>query len=389
MTRENQARITSKLPQAGATIFAQMSALAEEHNAINLSQGFPDFEVDRKLIDLVHRHMVAGHNQYAHFSGVEPLRKIVAENIRNKHGHSYDADLEVNITAGATQAIATALTASIREGDEVIIFTPAYDCYAPYVELNGGIPVYVKLQHPDYRIDWDQVKKVLNHRTRMIIINSPHNPSATILSEEDLQYLEEITSGSNILILSDEVYENIVFDGKEHFSACRKPELARRSFIIGSFGKTLHVTGWKTGYCLAPEHLMKEFRKVHQFMVFSVNTPVQYALAEYLANEEHFNVSEMYQQKRDFFLKSIEGSLFKPLQSKGSYYQLLDYSEISSLPDVEFSRRLTVEHGVASIPLSVFYNEPTDHKVLRFCFAKNEGTLTKAADLLKAVKPLH
>ena len=382
MTRDPQVRITSKLPQSGITIFSAMSALAQEHQALNLSQGFPDFEADPKLISLVQEYMQQGHNQYAPSPGILPLREIVSEGREKQHGALYNPDTEVTITAGATQAIAAILTASIREGDEVILFTPAYDCYAPYVELNGGIPVYVKLSFPDYRVDWQQVKKVLNHRTRMIIVNTPHNPSATVFTQQDLDYLEEITKGSNILILSDEVYEHIVFDDMQHVSVSERPELFKRSFVVGSFGKTLHVTGWKTGYCLAPEALTTEVRKIHQYMVFSVITPVQYALAEYLREVSATGISPMYQQKRDILRQALQNSRFNILPSQGSYFQLLDYSAVSNLGDVEFARELTIEHGIASIPLSVFYNEHTDHKVLRFCFAKKEETLREAGSIL-------
>lgn len=378
-------RISSKLPNVGTTIFATMSALANEHKAINLSQGFPDFEVDPALIGLVGKYMNEGLNQYAPLTGVESLRKVLTNRTFNDHGHLYDFNSEINITAGATQAISTIITSVIKEGDEVLLFTPAYDCYAPYVELNGGKPVYVQLQHPDYSVDWDTVKKLINHRTRMIIVNTPHNPSATVLKDSDLDKLEEITSGSDILILADEVYEHIVFDGKKHLSICSRPELVKRSFIVGSLGKTLHITGWKIGFCMAPEAFMKEFRKVHQFMVFSVNTPIQYALAEYLQNDENFAISDMYEGKRDAFLKAIEGSKFNPLKSDGTYFQLLDYSAITDELDTEYAKRLATEYGVASIPLSVFYNDALDHKVLRFCFAKNENTLQTAGELLKKV----
>ncbi|MEQ9263417.1 MAG: methionine aminotransferase [Owenweeksia sp.] len=382
MTRDSQVRITSKLPQSGDTIFSTMTALANMHGALNLSQGFPDFEVDPILIDLVHKYMRQGANQYAPSAGVPALREVISHSRKARHGALYHPETDITITAGATQAIAAIITASVREGDEVILFTPAYDCYAPYVELNGGIPVYVKLGFPDYRVDWQQVKKVLNHRTRMIIVNTPHNPSATVFTQSDLDHLEEVTSGSNILILSDEVYEHIVFDGLSHVSVSERPELLKRSFVVGSFGKTLHITGWKTGYCLAPEALMAEVRKVHQFMVFSVNTPVQLALAEYLWQEKATDVSAMYQEKRNIFLDSLQGSRFKALPSQGSYFQLLDYSEVSDMDDIEYARQLTIEQGIASIPLSVFYNTPTDHKVLRFCFAKKQETLQQAGSLL-------
>jgi methionine aminotransferase len=378
-------KIASKLPNVGATIFSTMSALASKHDAVNLSQGFPDFTVDPVLIELVNKYMKAGYNQYAPYAGVEALRKVLANKMAKDHGHAYDPEQEVNITAGATQAIATIITATIKEGDEVILFTPAYDCYVPYIQLNGGTPVYVELTYPDYKVDWEQVKKLINHRTKMIVVNTPHNPSATVFKSHDLDKLVEITSGSDILILADEVYEHIVFDEQKHLSISSRPELVERSFIVGSLGKTLHITGWKTGFCMAPEPLMREFRKTHQFMVFSVNTPIQYALAEYLEDEINFEIKQMYESKRDTFLKAIEGSRFKPLHSQGSYFQLLDYSTISDELDVDFAKYLTVEKGIASIPLSVFYPDQKDYKVLRFCFAKGEDTLQKAGELLQKV----
>lgn len=382
---EKTHQLKSKLPNIGATIFSTMSALANEYNAVNLSQGFPDFEVDPKLISMVEKYMRLGKNQYAPYTGVKELRKVLSEQIHRDHGHSYEVDLEINITAGATQAIAAVISASINLGDEVILFSPSYDCYAPYIELNGGKPVFVALDYPSYTIDWEATQKAINPKTKMIILNSPHNPSASTISANDLLKLEEITEGTDILILADEVYEHIVFDAKKHYSVCSRPKLASRCFLVGSLGKTLHITGWKMGFCMAPKQLMAEFRKVHQFMVFSVNTPMQYALAEYLQEDESFRISKMYQGKRDTFLKAIEGSRFKPLKSEGTYFQLLDYSEISDENDVDFAIRLTKENGVASIPLSVFYPNNVDHKTLRFCFAKNDDTLKKAGDLLSKI----
>ncbi|WP_417610779.1 methionine aminotransferase [Owenweeksia hongkongensis] len=377
--------IKSKLPNTGDTIFSVMSALAAEHNAINLSQGFPDFETDPVLLDLVNKYMHRGLNQYAPMPGVPELRQVVSDMIQRQTGHSYNPENEVTITHGATEAIAAAISCCVREGDEVIIFTPAYDCYAPMVELNGGTPIFVQLEFPNYNINWDIFKKQMTHRTKLIIINTPHNPSATLISKEDLVQLQEIVEGTNMLILSDEVYENIVFDGNEHHSASSFPALAERSFKIGSFGKSLHVTGWKLGYCAAPAQLMAEFRKVHQYMVFAVNTPMQYAIAEYLQHQERLEISAMYEGKRNTFLKAIEGSGFKPLPSKGTYFQLLDYSAISDKNEVEFAKELTTKHFVASIPMSVFYHIPQEHHVLRFCFAKNEETLHKAGSLLKNI----
>ncbi|WP_417590243.1 methionine aminotransferase [Owenweeksia hongkongensis] len=377
--------IKSKLPNTGDTIFSVMSALAAEHNAINLSQGFPDFETDPVLLDLVNKYMHRGLNQYAPMPGVPELRQVVSDMIQRQTGHSYNPENEVTITHGATEAIAAAISCCVREGDEVIIFTPAYDCYAPMVELNGGTPIFVQLEFPNYNINWDIFKKQMTHRTKLIIINTPHNPSATLISKENLVQLQEIVEGTNMLILSDEVYENIVFDGNAHHSASSFPALAERSFKIGSFGKSLHVTGWKLGYCAAPAQLMAEFRKVHQYMVFAVNTPMQYALAEYLQHQERLEISAMYEGKRNTFLKAIEGSGFKPLPSKGTYFQLLDYSAISDKNEVEFAKELTTKHFVASIPMSVFYHIPQEHHVLRFCFAKNEETLHKAGSLLKNI----
>lgn len=377
--------IKSKLPHTSTSIFSVMSALAEKYNAINLSQGFPDFEADPALMDLVTLYMKKGWNQYAPMPGVRALREVLAEIIFKQTGHRYDVDTEVTITHGATQAIATAISATIREGDEVIIFTPAYDCYAPMVELNGGTPIFVQLNHPEYSINWEALKKQINHRTKLIIINTPHNPSATILKDEDMLKLEELVRDSNILILADEVYEQIVFGTEKHHSVCNYPSLVERSFKIGSFGKTLHVTGWKLGYCVAPEFLMQEFRKIHQYMVFSINTPMQYALADYLANEQHIQIAKMYEGLRDTFLSTIQGSAFNPLPSEGTYFQLLDYSAISEKPEVEFAKELTTKHGVAAIPLSVFYHIPQEHQVLRFCFAKNEKTLHAAGSLLSRV----
>lgn len=377
--------IKSKLPHTGATIFSVMSALAAEHNAINLSQGFPDFQADPILLELVTKYMHQGLNQYAPMAGVPQLREVVSQMLFDQTGHRYDYDKEITITHGATEAIAAAISCSVREGDEVIIFTPAYDCYAPMVELNGGTPIFVQLQYPDYKINWESFKKQITHRTRLIIINTPHNPSATLLSKDDMLKLQDLVQGTNMLILSDEVYEQIVFDDEKHYSVAEFETLAERSFKIGSFGKTLHVTGWKLGYCAAPEVLTTEFRKIHQYLVFSANTPMQHALAEYLQVPARIEIADMYETKRNTFLQAIEGSGFKPLPSKGTYFQLLDYSAISDKPEVEFARELTINNGVASIPLSVFYHIPQEHQVLRFCFAKNEETLQRAGALLKSI----
>lgn len=379
----NSQNIKSKLPNTGTSIFAVMTRLAREHNAVNLSQGFPDFPVSSEMIDLVSKYMKAGFNQYAPMPGVPELRTAISKMFEENHGANYNADAEINIVAGATQGIYTAISAFIKPGDEAIIFEPAYDSYAPAIEVNGGLVKYSQMSAPDFRINWDEVKKMINHMTRMIVINSPHNPTGTVLHEEDLQQLEKITRGTDIIVLSDEVYEHLIFDGMQHHSVCRFPELRERSLLVGSFGKTFHATGWKTGFVLAPEHLMKEFRKVHQFVVFAVNTPVQYAVAEYLQDSSHYtSLGNFYQQKRDFFAKAVKQSRFKILPSYGTYFQLLDYSAISDETELEFGKRLIEEFGIAGVPVSSFYNKPTENKTMRFCFAKEESTLTKAAEIL-------
>lgn len=360
-----------------------MSGLAYEHGAINLSQGFPDFPVDAQLIDRVHHYMKKGFNQYAPMPGVSELREAIAQKVRSIYDVGYDVQDEITITPGATYGIYAAITAAVKEGDEVIIFTPAYDCYAPAVELNGGKPVYLQLPAPDYRIDWEEVKQAVNHKTRMIIINTPHNPSGTVLSAEDVQTLERITSGSDILILSDEVYEHVIFDGKRHESVLYYPELVKRSFVVFSFGKTFHATGWKMGYCLAPAGLTAEYRKVHQFLAFSVNTPVQFALAEYMAEPANYlNVAQFYEEKRNNFLNLLSGSRFSIKPAAGTYFQTVGYENISDEDDEAFARRLTTDHKVASIPVSVFFHQKRDDKMLRFCFAKGNETLEKAAEIL-------
>jgi len=363
-----------------------MSALAQEYSAINLSQGFPDFPGDPKLFDLVHHFMKSGKNQYAPMAGLPDLRRVISDKTKSLYDEEYDPESEITITSGATQAIYTAVTASIEDGDEVIMFTPAYDCYEPAIILNGGVPIFVQLKLPDYTIDWEEVQKVVNRRTRMIIINSPHNPTGTLLSERDMHMLEKITKGTNILIISDEVYEHVVFDNQKHLSACKYKGLKERTFIISSFGKTFHTTGWKIGYCSAPGRLMAEFRKVHQFIVFSVNTPIQYALTEYLRTEDHYlGVARMYEAKRDLFVNLMAGSRFNIVPSKGTYFQLLNYSRITAEQDAQLAQRWTKEVGVASIPISVFYHKTVDNKMLRFCFAKEDDTLKRAAIILKSL----
>ena len=378
--------ISSKLPQVPTSIFAIMSKMANDYGALNLSQGFPDFPVSEELIGLVNKYMKAGLNQYGPMPGVLSLREAISEKVKFLYGASYNAETEITVTAGATQALFTAIMALVKEGDEVIVFTPAYDSYAPAIELSGGKPIFIKLETPNYNINWELVKKVINSKTRMIIINSPHNPTGSILKKEDMIALEKITRDNEIIILSDEVYEHIIFDDYKHQSVSKFPELAKKSLVVGSFGKTFHATGWKVGYCIAPEYLTKEFRKIHQFNVFSVNTPVQYAIAEYMQNKENYvRISSMYQKKRDLFIKSIEGSRFKPLKCNGTYFQLLDYSKITKSSDVRYAEKLTKENKIASIPVSVFYNDTVDQKVLRFCFAKTDETIIEAAEILKSI----
>jgi len=378
--------VPSKLPTIGTSIFSVMSRLATEHKAINLSQGFPDFACSEVLIKLVNKYMKKGFNQYAPMPGLIKLREILAKKTAELYKTHYDPETEITITAGATQAIYTAITALVKEGDEVIVIEPAYDSYVPAIELCGGKPVYIQLKAPDYTIDWREVQKVINHRTRMIIINTPHNPTGSIMNADDMAKLEKLTSNTDIIIVSDEVYEHIIFDGQQHQSVARFPKLADRSIIISSFGKTFHATGWKVGYCLAPKNLMAEFRKVHQYLVFSVNTPIQYALAEYLRNQQNYlGLSAFYQEKRDYFITQIKDSRFSFKPSAGTYFQLLKYDKISSSSDTDYAVKLTKEFHLAAIPVSVFYHIPNDNKTLRFCFAKTEETLDKAAAILRKI----
>jgi methionine aminotransferase len=378
--------ILSKLPQTGTTIFTVMSALAQQVGAINLSQGFPDFNTSPELIKLVNTAMKKGHNQYAPMAGVPALRERIAEKTEKLYGAAYDPETEITITAGGTQAIFTAITAVVNPNDEVIIFEPAFDCYAPAIKLMGGIVKSLELTPPDYRIPWDMVKRLINSKTRMIILNTPHNPTATILHKEDIDELSAIVKNQDILILSDEVYEHLIYDGETHHSMARYPELKQRSFIVASFGKPFHATGWKVGYCMAPAALMNEFRKVHQFLVFSVNAPIQYAIAEYLKDENtYLSLPEFFQQKRDHFRKGIEQTRFKLLPCSGSYFQSVTYNDITDEKDSDFSLRLTKDFGVAVIPTSAFYTRGTDYHVLRFCFAKRQETLDKAVERLLKV----
>ena len=378
--------IKSKLPKVGTTIFSVMSSLATQHKAINLSQGFPDFDASEELIRLVNDYMKKGMNQYAPMQGILPLRERLAEKTQDLYGITYSPDTEITITSGGTEAIYTAITAIIREGDEVIVFEPAYDCYVPAIELAGGVPVYISLKSPDFTIDWNEIKKVISHKTKMIMINTPHNPTGTVMTAGDMKALEKIVEGTEICIISDEVYEHIIFDKLRHESVLRYPVLAERSFVVLSFGKTYHTTGWKIGYCFAPANLMAEFRKIHQFVVFSANTPLQYALADFIKNKNYFSLPDYYQEKRDYFLKLIKGSRFKYTPASGSYFQCLDYTSITNEKDTDFAIRLTKEFKIASIPISVFYHEGIDNKVLRFCFAKKNETLEMAAEKICSVR---
>jgi len=376
-------RITSKLPHVGTTIFTVMSKLASECGAINLSQGFPDFPIDDKLIDRVEKAMRAGHNQYAPMPGLPALREAIAAKAERLYGHRYDSEAEVTLTAGGTQALFTALGAIVHPGDEVIIIDPAYDCYSPTVELFGGTPVHVRLA-ADMRLDADAVAAAITPRTRALMINTPHNPAGTILRDADMRRIAAMLRGTGIILISDEVYEHLVFDGEPHASAINYPELRERAFVIFSFGKVFHATGWKMGYALAPKELMTEFRRVHQFNVFSVNTPMQHALAGYMADPSSYQgVAAFYQAKRDRFTAGMRSSRFRLLPCEGSYFQTADYSAISEEGDRAFAERVAREFGVATIPLSPFYKEPpANQRLLRFCFAKQDATLDAAIEKL-------
>lgn len=379
--------LRSKLPNVGTTIFATMSAMAAEYGAINLSQGYPDFPVDQGLLDCVAQALQDGENQYAPMPGLPALREALSAKYKHDYGIEVAPDGEITITAGATQAIFNAITALVREGEEVILFTPAYDCYAPTVELAGGVPKYIALRAPEFAIDWDEVRAQVSHKTRMIVINNPHNPTGRTWSEADMAELKKLVERYNLIVLSDEVYEHIVFDGAPHRSVLADPELRARSIAVFSFGKTFHATGWKAGYSIAPQALNKEIRKVHQYVTFTVHRPTQVGLAHWLENPSHWTgISAFYEAKRDLFLKELESSKFSFLPSTGSYYQAVDYSAISELEDVDFCAWLTKEVGVAAIPVSVFYHTPpVGQRVVRLCFAKRDETLMDALTKLKAL----
>ena len=383
MLQKDKISLASKLPDVGTSIFTVMSQMALDYNAINLAQGFPDFNCSEELIELVAHYQKKGFNQYAPMAGVPALRKEISKKIESLYGKHYDADKEITVTAGATQAIYTAITSVVHKGDEVIIIEPAYDAYVPDVKANGGIPVFVSLNRKDFSYNWDEVRNAVSAKTRLIIFNSPHNPTGSLITKNDINELEKIVKGTGILLISDEVYEHIIFDGKEHHSFAASEELSKRSFVISSFGKTFHTTGWKMGYCAAPENLTAEFRKMHQFVVFSANTPIQYAYADYLKDENHYlHLNEFYQKKRDILREGLVHSKFNLFPCEGTYFQLLDYSGISKMNDCEFSEHLTKEIGIAVIPISPFYSQGDDNHIIRICFAKRDEVLEKAAGIL-------
>lgn len=380
-------RPTSKLPGAGTTIFSQMSQLAAQHDAINLSQGFPDFHPPERLVELVAEHMRAGRNQYAPMPGAAELRTAVAEKIERCMGVSRDPETEVTITPGATEALFCTIQALVARGDEVVVLDPAYDSYAPAVQLAGGRCVHVPLTEPGFGVDWDRLEDALNERTRLVVLNTPHNPTGAILTAADLDRLAELLRPWSCDVLSDEVYEHIVFDGAKHASVLAQPELAERGIAVFSFGKTYHATGWKLGYCIAPAAMAAEIRRVHQYVTFAAFAPAQHALADYVREDPgHYDgLPAFYERKRDYFARLLEGSRFRLLPCRGTYFQVADYGEISDLDDVEFARRLTAEHGVAAIPLSVFHEHAPASRLVRFCFAKREPTLEQAAARLAAL----
>ncbi len=379
-------KFQSKLPQVGTTIFTVMSALATKAKAINLGQGFPDFPMNGELVELVAKAMRDGYNQYAPMPGHLPFRETLADKIENLYAHRVNPDTEITVTAGGTYAIYTAFTTILSKGDEVIVFEPAYDSYIPNILVNDAVPVTIPLEYPSYNIDWEKVRAAKTERTKAIILNSPHNPTGAVLSPEDIEELRKLVHGTNIFIVSDEVYEHIILDGLPHCSILRYPDLFERSFVCFSVGKVFHCTGWKQGYCVAPEWLTTEFRKVHQFNAFSCFTPTQVALAAFLKEPAHYmSLPDFMQKKRDLFQDLMSATRFKALPTHGSYFQIYSYKEISDLPDDEFAKNLVAQHGVAAIPVSAFYQSGKDDKVVRFCFAKKEDTLREAVEKLRQV----
>jgi methionine aminotransferase len=378
--------VPSKLPDVGVSIFAVMTRLANEHGAINLSQGFPDFDCDPALVDAVALAMRAGYNQYAPMPGVLALREAIAKKVQVCYGATYDPQAEVQIVSGATAGLFASLTAFVQRGDEVLLFEPCYDSYVPVIRLSGGVPVFASLRYPDYRVDWDEVKRSLSSRTKVILLNTPHNPTGRMWTADDMRQLSAIVDGTDLLVISDEVYEHVIFDGRRHESVLRYPDLRARACVISSFGKTFHTTGWKVGYCVAPQPILTEVQRVHQFMTFTVHTPSQIAFAEFVSRDPQASaLAAFYQQKRDLFLQMIDGSRFTPLPCEGTYFQLLDYSSVARDKDTEMAMRLIKEHGVASIPCSAFLYKDAGGPVLRFCFAKKEETLRAAAERLRRI----
>lgn len=375
--------IQSKLPNVGTTIFTVMSTLAAEHKAVNLGQGFPDFPMSDVLTGLVNKAMKDGFNQYVPMQGYMPLRESIAAKARLLYGSDINPDTQITITPGGTYAIYTAITTVLQPGDEVIVFEPAYDSYIPNIDINGGVPVLISLQFPDYSINWDEVRQKITPRTRMILLNSPHNPTGAVLRENDIQQLRSIVKGTDIIIVSDEVYEHLIFDNIPHQSILRYPDLLERSFVCFSFGKVYHCTGWKLGYCISSPAFMKEFRKVHQFNCFSCHSPSQVALAQYLIDKDSYlSLAPFMEKKRDYFQQLMQATRFTPMPSYGSYFQCYQYDRISDEKDKDFAIRITKEYGIATIPVSAFYKNGTDNKVIRFCFAKKESTLEQAAEKL-------
>ena len=383
---EHVISVGSKLPDVGVSIFAVMTRLANEHGAINLSQGFPDFDCAPELVDAVARAMRAGHNQYAPMPGVLALREAITNKVQVCYGASYDPQTEVQIVSGATAGLFAALTAFVQRGDEVLLFEPCYDSYVPVIRLSGGVPIFASLRYPDYRVNWDEVRRTITPRTKVILLNTPHNPTGRMWTADDMRQLTALVDGTDILVISDEVYEHVIFDDRRHESVLRYPDLRARACVISSFGKTFHTTGWKVGYCIAPQPILAEVQRVQQFMTFTVHTPSQVAFAEFVARDPQAStLAPFYQQKRDLFLQLIDGSRFTPLACEGTYFQILDYSAIAGDKDTDMAMRLIKEHGVASIPCSAFLYKDGGGPVLRFCFAKKESTLRAAAERLKKI----